>query len=128
MSALEWGPTDLGYAGSPAARRPHLVVLAGGSLRRVPVAPVRITRRGRLALLALAVAIVAVAGLMGIGGAGAAEPLPTITVAPGQTLSEIALAEMPRMNPSQAIVAIQIANQLSTAQISAGQELMIPRS
>ena len=82
MSALEWGPTDLGYAGSPAARRPHLVVLPGGSLRRVPVAPVRITRRGRLALLALAVAI----------------------------------------------VAIQIANQLSTAQISAGQELMIPRS
>ena len=76
----------------------------------------------------LALAIVAVVGLMGMGGAGAAEPLPTVTVAPGQTLSEIALAELPQMNLSQAIVAIQIANQLSTAQIDVGQQLVIPRS
>src|SRR3954447_5650754 len=91
MSALEWGPTDLGYAGSPAPRRPHLVVLPGGAGREAPVPGVRITRRGRLALLALALAVVAVVGLMGTGGAGAAEPLATVTVAPGQTLSEIAL-------------------------------------
>ena len=128
MSALEWSPTDLSYAGSPAPRRPHLVVLPGGADRQVPGTGVRITRRGRLALLALALAIVAVVGLMGMGGAGAAEPLPTVTVAPGQTLSEIALAELPQLNLNQAIVAIQIANQLSTAQISAGQQLVIPRS
>ena len=128
MSALEWSPTDLGYAGSPAPRRPHLVVLPGGAGRPAPVTPVRITRRGRLALLALTLAIVAVVGLVGMGGAGATEPLPTVTVAPGQTLSEIALAELPQMNLSQGIVAIQVANQLSTAQISAGQELVIPRS
>ncbi len=128
MSALEWGPTDLGYAGSPVPRRPHLVVLPGGAGRPAPAAGVRITRRGRLALLALAVAIVAVVGLLGMRGAGAVEPLPTVTVAPGQTLSEIALAELPQMNLSQAIVAIQIANQLSTAQIDAGQQLVIPRS
>ncbi len=127
MSALEWAPIDLGYAGSPVSRRPHLVVLPGGAGSPAPVAGVRITRRGRLALLALAVAIVAVAGLLGMGGAGAAEPLPTVTVAPGQTLSEIALAELPQLNLSQAIVAIQIANQLSTAQISAGEQLVIPR-
>ena len=128
MSALEWSPTDLAYAGSPAPRRPHLVVLTGGAGRPAQVAGVRITRRGRLALLALALAIVAVVGLIGMGGAGAAEPLPTVTVAPGQTLSEVALAELPQLNLSQAIVAIQIANQLSTAEISAGQQLVIPRS
>ncbi|MFL6081335.1 MAG: LysM peptidoglycan-binding domain-containing protein [Ornithinibacter sp.] len=128
MSALEWSPTDLGYAGSPAPRRPHLVVLPGGAGSAAPVSGVRITRRGRLALLALALAVVAVVGLMGTGGAGAAEPLATVTVAPGQTLSEIALAELPQLSLSQGIVAIQLANQLSTAQISAGQELVIPRS
>ena len=93
-----------------------------------PAAPVRITRRGRLALLALVLAIVAVVGLMGMRGAGAVEPLPTVTVAPGQTLSEVALAELPQMSISEGILAIQIANQMSTAQVSAGQEHVIPRS
>ena len=109
-----------------AARRPHLVVLPGGAGQ--PAAPVRITRRGRLALLALVLAIVAVVGLMGMRGAGAAEPLPTVTIAPGQTLSEVALAELPEMSISEGILAIQIANQMSTAQVSAGQQLVIPRS
>ena len=127
MSALEWSPTDLGYAGAPAPRRPHLVVLPGGAGRPAPVGAVRITRRGRLALLALALAIVAVVGLLGMRGAGAAESLPTITVAPGQTLSEVALAELPELSISQGILAIQVANQLSTAQVSAGQQLVIPR-
>jgi len=127
MSALEWSPSDIGYAGTPGARRPHLVVLPGGAGRLVSNGTVRITRRGRLALVALALAIVAIVGLIGMGGAGATEPLPTVTVAPGQTLSEIARAELPLMSIGQGIVAIQIANKLSTAQISAGQELVIPR-
>ena len=126
MSALEWSTGDTGFAGAAAPRRPHLVVLPGGAGQ--PAAPVRITRRGRLALLALVLAIVAVVGLMGMRGAGAAEPLPTITVAPGQTLSEVALAELPEMSISEGIIAIQIANQMSTALVSAGQELVIPRS
>ena len=108
-------------------RRPHLVVLPGGA-GRSPAGPVRVTRRGRLALLGLALAIAAVVGLMGMRGAGAAEPLPTVTVAPGQTLSEVALAELPEMSISEGILAIQIANQMSTAQVSAGQQLVIPRS
>jgi hypothetical protein len=101
-------------------------VLPGGAGQ--PAAPVRITRRGRLALLGLVLAIAATVALMGMGGAGAAEPLPTITVAPGQTLSEVALAELPQMSISEGILAIQIANQMSTAQVSAGQQLVIPRS
>jgi hypothetical protein len=126
MSALEWSTGDIGFAGAAAPRRPHLVVLPGGAGQ--PAAPVRITRRGRLALLALVLAIVAVVGLMGMRGAGAVEPLPTVTVAPGQTLSEVALAELPQMSISEGILAIQIANRMSTAQVSAGQELVIPRS
>src|SRR6478752_5725587 len=123
MSALEWSPTDVGYAGSAAPRRPHLVVLPGGAGRPAQADPVRVTRRGRLALLGLAVAIGAVVGLMGMGGAGAAEQLPTVTVAPGQTLSEL-----PEMSISEGVLAIQMANKMSTAQVSAGQRLVIPRS
>ena len=67
-------------------------------------------------------------GLTGLRGAGASEPPRSVTVAPGQTLSQIALAELPTMSISQGIVAIQIANELSTAQVSAGQQLVIPTS
>lgn len=128
MSALEWSPTGLGYAGAPAQRRPHLVVLPGGAGQSAPAGPVRITRRGRLALLGLAVALVVAVGLMGMRGAGAAEPLRTVTVPAGQTLSEIAAAQLPDLSISQGILAIQIANKMSTAQVSAGQQLVIPRS
>jgi len=128
MSALEWSPADLGFAGGAVPRRPHLVVLPGGAGRPVHSGPARITRRGRLALLAMVLAIVTLVALMGMRGAGAAETLPTVTVAPGQTLSEVALAELPELSISQGILAIQIANQMSTAQVSAGQQLVIPRS
>jgi len=128
MSALEWSPADIGYAGAGVPRRPHLVVLPGGAGRPAEAGAVRVTRRGRLALLGLAVAIAAVVGLMGMRGAGAAEQLPTVTVAPGQTLSEVALAELPEMSISEGVLAIQMANKMSTAQVSAGQRLVIPRS
>jgi Tfp pilus assembly protein FimV len=128
MSALEWSTTDLGLAVPSAPRRPHLVVLPGGAGAPAASGPVRITRRGRLALLALVLAIVAAFGVMGMRGAGAAEPTRTVTVSAGQTLSEIAAAQLPDMSISEGILAIQLANSMSTAQISAGQQLVIPRS
>ena len=127
MSAVAWDPADLGYAGAPAPRRPQLVVLPGGGAGGdAPVGAVRITRRGRLALLALALATAGVLGLTGLSGAGAAEPLTVVTVAPGQTLSEIAAAQLPDLSVSNGIVAIQVANELNSAQVSAGQHLVIP--
>ena len=127
MSAVAWDPADLGYAGASAPRRPQLVVLRGGGAGGdAPVAAVRITRRGRLALLALALATAGVLGLTGLSGAGAAEPLTVVTVAPGQTLSEIAAAQLPDLSVSNGIVAIQVANELNSAQVSAGQQLVIP--
>ena len=128
MSALAWDPADLGYAGSPAPRRPQLVVIQGQARTASDAVGVRLTRRGRLAIFLLVLAIAAVTGLTGLRGAGASEPLRSVTVAPGQTLSQIALAELPSMSISQGIVAIQIANELSTAQVSAGQQLVIPGS
>ncbi len=45
---------------------------------------------------------------------------------PGQTLSEIAAAQLPDLSVSNGIVAIQVANELNSAQVSAGQHLVIP--
>ncbi|MGB7818336.1 MAG: LysM peptidoglycan-binding domain-containing protein [Ornithinibacter sp.] len=126
MSALAWDPADIGYAVDGATRRPHLVVLPGGEAGARGGS--RITRRGRLALLTLVIVAAAALGLVGLRGAGAAEPPRTLSVQPGQTLSEIAASELPALSISDGIVAIQLANRLSTAQISAGQELVIPAS
>jgi len=128
MSALQWSPTDLGFVGSAGPRRPQLVVLPGGAGQPSVAVPVRITRRGRLALTGLAVALAAVLGLIGVRGAGAVEPPRILTVPAGLTLSEIAAAELPDLSISDGILAIQLANNMSTAQVSAGQQLVIPRS
>ncbi len=126
MSAVAWDPAEIGYAVDGATRRPHLVVLPGGEAGASGGA--RVTRRGRLTLLALVLVLAAALGSVGLRGAGAAEPPRVLTVQPGQTLSEIAASELPALSIGEGIVAIQLANRLSTAQISAGQELVIPGS
>ncbi len=135
MSALAWG-TDVAYAATPggqrrgsqppASQRPHLVVLPGGAAEPSDSRGLRITARGRLALVVLIVALAAALGFAGLRSAGAAEPVRVVTVDTGQTLSEIAAAELPDHSISAGIVAIQVANGLSTAQVSAGQQLVIP--
>lgn len=125
MSAIAWE-----HPGSiaPAPQRPRLVVIAGGGEGAEPEAGLRLTARGRLVLLVLAAVVLAgVLGLRATGGAGATEPAHTVTVDSGQTLSEIAAAELPDLSVDQGIVAIQVANRLSTARVSAGQQLVIPR-
>ena len=132
MGAVAWDPAYVGgahsgYAGG-APRRPHLVVLAGGGEGGAAASGgVHVTRRGRLALLALVVAMAAVLGMVGLRGAGAAEPLQLVTVDAGQTLSEVAAVELPELSISEGILAIQLANSMSTAQVSAGQQLVIPQ-
>ena len=109
-------------ASAPAARRP-----ARGWHRRCGTGRSRADHPPRPAgPLVLALATAGVLGVTGLSGAGAAEPLTVVTVAPGQTLSEIAAAQLPDLSVSNGIVAIQVANELNSAQVSAGQHLVIP--
>ncbi|NHI20631.1 LysM peptidoglycan-binding domain-containing protein [Phycicoccus endophyticus] len=128
MSAIAWEPAEAGSCTPAGAGRPALVLLPGGAGRpQAARGGLRLTARGRLVLLVLGVVVLAgLLGVRGLGGAGAAEPAHTVTVEAGQTLSEVAAAELPQMTLSDGIVAIQLANDLSTAQVSAGQELVIP--
>ena len=86
----------------------------------------RITRRGRLAVtstVGLIVALVAASVLGLLGPAGATS---SVVVEPGTTLSQIAARHLPGVPLSQAVTDIQRANSLSTADVAAGQELVIP--
>ncbi|WP_157622580.1 LysM peptidoglycan-binding domain-containing protein [Nostocoides sp. Soil756] len=128
MSAIAWEPTE-GFV-HPLPQRPRLVVVPGGVAAAAGASDggLRLTARGRLVLLVLAAVVVAaVLGFRGIGGAGAVTAEHSVTVGPGQTLSEVAAAELPGMSISQGILAIQLANHLSTAQVATGQHLVIPR-
>jgi len=48
------------------------------------------------------------------------------TVAAGQTLSEVAAAQLPGLPVNEGVARIQVANGLNTSQVHAGQSLLIP--
>jgi len=112
------------------ARRPRLVVIDGGAGRAADAgrrpAVLAVPRWVRLALT-LSVVAVLVSMLLGVGGAGAATgPLGSVEVRSGQTLSQIARTEMPGVPTAEAVVRIQLANNLPSTHVTAGQVLVIP--
>ena len=127
MSAHAWQPEEIGYAGASGPRRPHLVLLPGGAGEAAPTGPLRLTRRGRVVLVALALVLAMGLGLVGLRAAGAAEAPRVVTVEAGQTLSEVAATELPDLSISDGVLAIQLENRMTTAQVGAGQQLVIPR-
>ncbi len=62
----------------------------------------------------------------GAGGASATAIDHATTVAEGQTLSHIAATELPSLPVGEAVAQIQLANNLSSAHVHAGQVLVIP--
>jgi len=48
------------------------------------------------------------------------------TVAAGQTLSDVAAAQLPGLPMDEAVARLQLANDLNTPQVRAGQSLLIP--
>lgn len=92
----------------------------------------RLTRRGRL-LATLTVAAIAVVAfvLSGLGPAGAGTPATAgqtrvVTVAPGQTLWQIAGQIAPGRDPRDVVAQIAALNHLRADQLAAGQELLVP--
>jgi LysM repeat protein len=118
------GPTLLGDR-RPRRTHLHLVPPVGTSVAGGDTS-LRLTRRGRLAvtlsmLVTLTVSLLAV--LLAVLPADAGRE---VVVRPGQTLSEIAVAQLPGLTPDRAMVSIQRANGMNTAQVQAGQTLVIP--
>lgn len=131
MSAVTWESFPVAPPGASGARRPG----QRDHLRLVPpVAPgatMRLTRRGRLvrtgALLALASGLVATVGVARAAGpAEIPQPPKAVVVQAGESLWQIARAELPGMPAADAVARIQLANGMSTAQVRAGEHLVIP--
>lgn len=128
-AAVAWdvAPAPVRVPVRPA--RPQLVLVpTGAEVPRVPATPLRLTRAGRLAItLMVVVAAVALAVALFTGGASATVIDHSTTVAPGQTLSEIATQQLPQLSMAEAVAQIQVANDLTGSDVHAGQTLLIPR-
>ena len=125
-AAVAWDlvPTP-GRMPSPAARPPLRLVGPG---ERAVVPATRLTRRGRLliTLTVTAAALTLAVGLATSVSASAPQIDHATTVFAGQTLSEVAAAQLPGLPIDEAVVRIQLANDLNTSQVHAGQLLLIP--
>ena len=128
MSALAWSPADIGYAGcrgaaSPAPRRPPRRRRAGSPRPAASASPAAVAWRCSRSPSPSS----RVLGLVGMRGAGAAEPPRTVTVERGaDPVRGGRSPSCPSMSISEGILAIQLANQMSTAQVSAGQRARHP--
>lgn len=91
---------------------------------------VRLSRHGRLVitLMTTALLVLALAALLLATSVNAAAPQidHATTVSAGQTLSEVAAAQLPGLPINDAVARIQLANGLNTLQVHAGQSLLIP--
>lgn len=115
---------------APTSTRPQLrLVPTGDAVVCRPAPRVRLTRRGRLSITLSVLALVAwVAFLLSPGPSVQDLTIDhAVTVSAGQTLSEVADAQLPQLPVTDAMARIQLANNLSSDQVHAGQSLLIPR-
>ena len=99
-----------------------------------PTPRLRMTRRGRIVLTALVAIPLAAGGVVGVlnaGGAAANSSASSatfhyVTVAPGESLWQIATQVAPSADPRDVIDDIVDLNQLSTTELQAGQRIAIP--
>jgi predicted Zn-dependent protease len=109
--------------------RPELRLVLPGERAMAPVrVATRINRRGRLLVTLTVLAAVLSFGLMLATSVMASGPEidHATTVSAGQTLSEVAAAQLPGLPINEGVARIQLANGLNTSQVQAGQSLLIP--
>ena len=110
-----------------APARPRLVVIEGAAGQARPRPSVLSLPRWVRLACTLSVLAVLVSLALGLGGASAAPgPLGSVEVRPGQTLTQIALTEMPGLPAAEAVARIQLANNLPSTHVTAGQVIVIP--
>lgn len=127
-AAVAWGDTTA-PARVPGRPRLHLVPTGDAVPARAP-RRLRFTRRGRLAMTITVAVLVAVAAFSAWSSLASAAPtgVPAhvVTVASGDTLSEIAAREMPGIRTDDAVLRLVAANHLQNDQVMTGQTLVVP--
>ena len=102
----------------------------------VTVPRLRLTRRGRAVFTTLAAApLVAIAVFLGLGGgdavagsssAGDTASFTYVSIAPGQSLWQLAEQVAPQADPREVVADILTLNNLSSGDVQPGQKLAIP--
>jgi nucleoid-associated protein YgaU len=124
--SLRWHPSSR----VPVARLSRAAVPAA-AVRGARPGELRLTRRGRWVLAVLASVVAIGTGIVG-GQAVAAGPTPALevvsyTVQPGETLWQIAAGvAVPGEDVRNVIVELQDLNGLPSAELAAGQRLVLP--
>jgi len=104
-----------------------------GSRLGIRGSAVRLTRRGRVVIVFATLALLVLAGFtLGrassqAAGPAAHRPLPTVTVAPGETLWQIAARVDPSGDRRALVDQIEALNHLHDGRVVAGQQLRLPR-
>ncbi len=112
--------------------RPNHLVLVKEYPNKPVHQPIRLTRRGRRVVAFLALIPIALTFLLiGTNGVqasdGSTETLTSsIVIKPGESLWDVATAINPNVDPRETIWVIQQLNNMSTSEVLAGQELIIP--
>ena len=125
--AWELAPAPVGVPTRPGRAR-LVSVPCGDAVAAGPATRLRVTRAGWL-VVTLAVSAAVVAALVVAlfpGGASGTVIDHSTTVQQGQTLSEVAARELPQLPVRDAVARIEVANDLSSSQVHAGQSLLIP--
>jgi hypothetical protein len=107
--------------------RPQLRLV--GPEERASVPALGLTRLGRLLIMLLmAAAGLSLTVVLTTPSISAAPPQidHATTVAVGQTLSDVAAAQLPSLPINEAVARVQLVNGLNTTQVHAGQSLLIP--
>jgi hypothetical protein len=130
-AAVAWDVTAVPAPAPLRPRRPHLVVVPTGGQVRVPTSAaagrLRLTRAGRLTLTLTALAVLVVVTLALLPRPSTATVIDhSTTVRSGETLSEIASTQLPQLSIADAVARIQVVNNLTSADVHAGQALLIP--
>jgi LysM domain len=126
-AAVDWEPALSPSRMPPRTARPRLRLVGPEERASVPV--IGLTRRGRLLItLILATAALSLTMMLTTPSPSAAPPQidHATTVSVGQTLSDVAAAQLPSLPINEAVTRIQLANGLNTTQVHAGQSLLIP--
>lgn len=105
---------------------PQLRLVGPGERALVPTT--RLTRRGRLLItVVVSAAVLALAVSLATSVMAVAPEIDhATTVFAGQTLSEVAAAQLPGLPINDAVARIQLANGLNSSHVQAGQSLLIP--
>ncbi len=96
-----------------------------------PAPALRLTRRGRLVVALALVALAVLTGMLAgapaaAGGSGRAAVAERVTVAPGETLWQIAERVSPSADPRDTVARIQELNGLDSSTVAAGRALLVP--